>query len=104
MLSSPRGRSSQECCCRSCQIFGGLPSLFALRRFGTQPQRDVGWLRRLAYHAYQIFVQVLQIPLVPQLGGEGFQSLSGIVLLSVEAAVDERLDATTQRDKQGSYG
>ena len=62
-------------------------------RVGTQPQRDVGGLHRLPYHPYQVVAQCLQVGLVPQLGGEGFQGLSGIVLAAVEAPVYERLDA-----------
>src|SRR5918998_988635 len=68
----------------------------------TQPQGDVGRLHRLCYHPYQVSVQRLQVCLIPQSGGEGFQRLPRIVLPPVEAAVYERLVATTQRVEQRS--
>ena len=68
-----------------------------------QPQRDVGRLHRLPYHSHQILLQRLEVRLVPELDGEGFQGLLCVVLPPVEAAVDEGLDATSQRVEQGSY-
>src|ERR671913_2341395 len=68
----------------------------------TQPQRDVGRLHRLFYHPYQVGVQRLQVCLIPQSGGELFERLSCVVLPPVEAAVYERLVATTQRVEQRS--
>src|SRR5215218_8736903 len=70
----------------------------------TQPQRDVGRLHRLFYHPYQVGVQRLQVCLIPQSGGELFERLSCVVLPPVEAAVNERLVATTQRVEQCGYG
>src|SRR5215217_8302573 len=85
-----------------------LMCLLALRspRVGMQPQRDVGGLHRLPYHFHQILLQRLEVRLVPQLDGEGFQGLPYVVFAAVEAAVDEALDMAPQRvgecgDKQG---
>jgi hypothetical protein len=33
-------------------------------RVGSQPQRDVGWLHRVSYHAYQVFAQGVQVGFV----------------------------------------
>jgi hypothetical protein len=41
-------------------------------RIGAQPQRDVGWLRRLSNHPHQIAAQGLQVCLISELGREGF--------------------------------
>jgi hypothetical protein len=70
---------------------------------GAQPQQDVSGPHRLRYHSYQFVVQRPKVGLVPQPGGEGFESLPGIVLLAVEATVYERLDAPPQGAEQGGY-
>src|SRR5215217_8187745 len=57
---------------------------------GAQPQGDVGGLHRLAHHSYHFIVQRLQVRLVPELRGEGFERLRRVVLPTVEAAVYER--------------
>ena len=69
---------------------------------GAQPQGDVDGQHRLSHHANQIVVQCFEVRLVPQLGREGFQGPSSIVLAAVEALVYERLDATTQRGEQSA--
>ena len=77
--------------------------LFALRsRLGAQPQRDVGRLHRLVYHSYEVVAQCIQIRLVSELGRQGFESLSGVVLLAVEAPVYEGLYATPQGIEESS--
>src|SRR5215203_6512046 len=63
---------------------------------GTQPQRDVCWLHSLPDHSQQIVTQGVEVRLVSELGREGFQGLSSVVLLPVEAAVYKPLDAATQ--------
>src|SRR5215210_3109747 len=70
---------------------------------GTQPQRDMFRLHRVPYHTHQVVAKGIQIRLVPELGREGFQSLSGIVLTAVEATIYERLYATLQRAEQRGY-
>src|SRR5215211_4648575 len=69
----------------------------------AQPQGDVGWLHGLLYHVYQVVVQGVQVRFVAQADGEDFQSLAGVVLAAVEAAVYERLDAVSQGGEQRSY-
>src|SRR5215210_6483582 len=82
-----------------------LMCLLALRspRVGMQPQRDVGGLHRLPYHSHQILLQRLEVRLVPQLDGEGFQGLPCVVFAAVEAAVDEGLDAAPQGVEERRY-
>ena len=60
-------------------------------------------LHRLPYHPYQVVTQSVQICLISQLGGEGFESLGCIVLPSVEAPIYEGLDAPPQWVEQCSY-
>jgi hypothetical protein len=48
-------------------------------------------LHHLLYHAHQIFAECVQVCFVTQLGREGFQGLSSIVLAAVEDPVYERL-------------
>src|SRR5215207_7432361 len=67
------------------------------------PQRDVSRLHGLPYHSHQILIQRLEVRLVPQLDGEGFQGLPGVVLAAVEAAVNEGLDAPTHRVEERRY-
>ena len=62
-------------------------------RIGAQPQRDVVWLHRFPDHPYEVIAQGIEVRLVSELGREGFQGLSSVVLLAVEAAVYERLYA-----------
>jgi hypothetical protein len=68
----------------------------------AQPQREVGGLHRLLYHPYEVVGQSIEVRLVSQFRGEALQSLPRIVLLAVEAPVDEGLDASPQRIEQGS--
>src|SRR5919107_4159478 len=79
-----------------------LAGLFTLQRCsGTQPQRDVGWLHRFPHHPHKVLVQRLGVRLVPELCRERFEGLSRVVLASVEATVDEGLDASPQGIEQG---
>jgi len=71
-------------------------------RIGAQPQRDVRGLHRLRYHPYEIVIERLQIRRVPELDGESFEGLPGVVFAPVEAPVYERLDASPQRIEQRS--
>src|SRR5215208_5775485 len=73
--------------------------LFAGRR---QPQGDVGRLYRLPDHAGQLLLQAVQVSRSAQRDSELFECLGRIVLPAVEAAVDEVLDAVTQRIEQRS--
>src|SRR5215217_4467564 len=66
-----------------------------------QPQRDVGRLHRLPNYPHEVVVQGFEVCLVPELGREGFEGLSSVVLLTVEAPVYETLDSTPQGSKQG---
>ncbi len=63
----------------------------------------MGGLHRFPYHPNQIVAQGVKIGLVPQLGREGFEGLSRVVLPTVEAPVDEVLGAAPQRVEQGCY-
>src|ERR671913_1262499 len=63
---------------------------------GPQPQSDVFWLHRLPHHSYQIVAQSIEVRLVSKLGGEALESLSRVVLSSVEAPIYERLYAPSQ--------
>jgi hypothetical protein len=63
------------------------------RRLGTQPQRDVGGLHSLPHHPHQFLIQRFEVRLISQLHGEGFEGLPGVVLVAVEAAVYEGLNA-----------
>jgi hypothetical protein len=58
-------------------------------------------LHCLLYHTQQVDIEGFQVRLVLQLGGEGFQGLSSVVLPSLEATVYEGLDAPTERVEQG---
>ena len=64
----------------------------------------MGWLHRLPYHTYQVVAQCLQICLVAQLGREGFQGLSSVVLTAVKDPVYEALYAAFDRNEEGRYG
>src|SRR5215204_3252231 len=70
---------------------------------GTQPQSDVLRLHRLPNRYHQIVAQSIEVRLVPELCGETLKSLPRIVLPPVEATVDERLNAPSQRVAQGCY-
>src|SRR5687768_11001039 len=58
---------------------------------GPQPQSDVLWLHRLPHHSHQIVAQSIEVRLVSKLGGEALESLSRVILSSVEAPIYERL-------------
>src|SRR5215213_4337887 len=72
-------------------------------RLGSHPQREVDRLHRLPHYFHQIIAQGLEVCFVPELGREGFQSLPGIVLAAVEAAVYKGLDAPSQGSEQRRY-
>src|ERR671913_1532566 len=63
----------------------------------------MGRLHRLPYHTHQVVIEGFQVRLVLQLGGEGFEGLSGVVLTPVEAPVYKPLDAASQRREQCCY-
>src|SRR5215203_5459615 len=54
-------------------------------------------------HYHQIVAQSIEVSLISKLGGEALQSLSRIVLPSVEAPICERLNAPSQGVEQGCY-
>src|SRR5215207_540922 len=62
---------------------------------GPKPHRYVGWCHGFLNHTDQFVVEGLQIRLVPELRGEGFEGLPGVVLAAVEAAVDKGLYAAS---------
>jgi hypothetical protein len=73
-------------------LLGLCAKAFALRHcIWAQSKSDVRRLHHLLYHAHQIFAECVQVCFVTQLGREGFQGLSSIVLAAVEAPVYERL-------------
>jgi hypothetical protein len=51
----------------------------------------VGGLHRLPHDSYKVAAQGVEVRLVTQLGGEGFQGLSSVILAAVEAPFYERL-------------
>src|SRR5215211_228246 len=59
-------------------------------------------LHRLLYHPHQIVAQGVQIRLVSELGGEGFEGLSRVIFAAVEALVYEPLDTASQGHEQRS--
>src|SRR3712207_2737136 len=63
----------------------------------------MGRLHRFPYHPYKLGVQGVEVRLVPELGREGFQGLSSVVLPSVETAVYKALDATSKGHEQSRY-
>ena len=70
----------------------------------------MGWLHRLPDHVNQIGAERVQVCFVAQLGREGLEGFTGVVLTAVEATVYERLEAKPQRCEQrgdhqgGGYG
>src|SRR5215203_1765952 len=58
---------------------------------------------RLPDHCHQIVAQSIEVRLVSKLGGEVLESLSRVVLPSVEASIYERLYAPSRRVEQGCY-
>jgi hypothetical protein len=63
----------------------------------------MGWLHGLPYYTHQFSVQCLQVRLIPELGREGFEGLSSVVLPAVEASVDEGLDTVSEGSEQRRY-
>src|ERR671912_343064 len=92
-------RRSHWSVCQCASLLTFSPTALRLL-VGAQPQGDVDGLHRLSHHANEILVQCFEVRLVPQLGREGFQGPSSIVLAAVEALVYERLDATALRGEQ----
>jgi len=70
----------------------------------------VGRLHRLPDHVNQVGAERIQVRFVAQLGREGLEGFTSVVLTAVEATVYERLEATPQRCEQrgdhqgGGYG
>jgi hypothetical protein len=63
----------------------------------------VGWLHRFSYRTYQVIAQSVQVCLITQLGGEGFQGLSNVALTAVETPLDETLYAASQGAENRRY-
>src|SRR5215218_10648631 len=105
--SPMRGSISPKWTIFVCQVVilgSGLVCIPTLRVcFETQPQRDACRLHRLPHYRYQFSIQAVQVRLISQSGGEGFEGLSRVVLAAVEAAVYERLDAPSQGVEQRGY-
>src|SRR5918998_3453508 len=72
-------------------------------RIGTQPQRHKHRLHRLPHYPHHVVPEGVQVRLVAQPGAEGLERPGRVVLAAVEASVDERLDAATQRVEQRRY-
>src|ERR671912_2922592 len=92
---TPFGRSTQNFPSKTFVNKAVLVCLLILlwRRIGAQPQRDVGRLHSLPYQPHKLGVQRIQIRLISELGREGFQRLSCVILPAVEAPIYEGLDA-----------
>src|SRR5829696_7077884 len=60
-------------------------------------------LHGLPYYTHQVVIEGFQVRLVPELGGEGFQGLSSVILPAVEASIYEGLDAPPEGGEQRRY-
>src|SRR6266566_668708 len=78
---------------------GGLE--FSILLGWSQPERDMGGLHRFFNHRYQFLSQPLQVYLIAQGSAEGSKGTGGIVLPTVEAPIDDLLNAMAQRLEQG---
>jgi Transposase domain (DUF772) len=60
-------------------------------RIGAQPQRNVGWLHRLPYHAYQIIAHGIQVRLIPFANHLGQRRTGGGCDLNAVCTYDQAL-------------
>jgi hypothetical protein len=61
-------------------------------------------VHRLHHHSHELVIQCVEVRLIPELGGEGFEGLSSVVLPAIETPVYKGLQATSQRSEQGGDG
>ncbi|HEX6552190.1 MAG TPA: hypothetical protein VF026_05465 [Ktedonobacteraceae bacterium] len=59
-------------------------------------------MHRLLNHCHQLLAQLRQVHLITKAGTKGFQSFGGVVLPTLEAAVDDPLDVSSQGLEQNS--
>src|SRR5215212_12200943 len=96
--------NSQHAHSLSALVALGLPCPITLPfRIRAQPQAYARGLHRLPHNPDQILAQGVEVSPIPELGREGFQGLSSIVLPTVEVPIYKALDATPQRSKEGCY-
>src|SRR5215203_3530107 len=79
------------------------PALASLPARRPQPQRDVPRLHRLMHDRNQLTTKPVEVSLLAQCGRESRERLDGIVLASVEAAVDKALGASPEGVEEGCY-
>jgi hypothetical protein len=87
-------------------LVGKLSRWHAIRRpypalCTAQPERDLARLHGLLHDGDQLFMQGVQIHLLPQRGAEGGYHFTGIVLPAIEAMVDKVLKTVPQRLEKG---
>src|SRR5947199_9441096 len=70
----------------------------------TQPQGDVHRLHRLLHDCYQVVAQGCQIHLIPQCSAESLQRPSCVILVAIEAPVNDLLKTVAERLEQRGYG
>ena len=64
----------------------------------------MGGLHRFPYHANEVVAHSVEVRLIPELGTEGFQCPSRIVLAPEEAAIYKRPHSSSQRYEQACNG
>jgi len=68
------------------------------------PQRKTLGLHGLGYHRQQLGAELLQVGPLASCGGKTLDGSHGVVLLAVETAVDESLDAPAEGREQCGNG
>src|SRR5258706_11911298 len=72
-------------------------SLMFCSLFGwAQPQRDVRWLHGLLNDVEQVLTQLAQVYFLAKCCAEGFQCPGRVILATVEATIDKRLQTMAQ--------
>src|SRR5215472_13776028 len=66
----------------------------------TQPERDMRGLHGLLYYGQQVLTQLLQVDFLAQGRAESWHRLGGVILSTIEAPVNNPLDAPTERLEQ----
>src|SRR5437764_6660346 len=78
--------------------------LSPIRFSWPQPERDMRGLHRLLHRRHQFLPQLIQIHLIAQGRTESSKRPCRIILTSVEAAVNDLLDASAKRLEKGRDG
>lgn len=68
----------------------------------AQPQRNMRRLHCLLYHRYKVVTQRVQVNLITQSGAKVRDGCGCVVFATVEAAIDDLLDASSERLKERS--